>query len=171
MAEHPRQAILGDDTMDIPAILMSQYLASLEMLKQAITLCPDSLWNAQGEKNKPCNLAYHALFFTHFYLADSDQSFTPWSKHPDNYFEEVEWSPAPFDKDTILEYLAFCQNEVRERVPRLDLEAPAQFHQRKRTGLELQIYSIRHIMQHTGELMDRVAGVGKEVDWVGSVHY
>jgi hypothetical protein len=36
------------------------------------------------------------------------------------------------------------------------------------TTLELQIYSIRHIMQHTGELMERLGTrIGAEIDWVG----
>ena len=157
--------------MDIPAILISQYLASLEMLEQTITRCPEALWAVAGDKNRFCNVAYHALFFTHYYLADSEETFTPWYKHRDEY-DDVEWSQAaePFDKDLVLEYLAFCQQQVRERVPRLNLEAPAGFHKGKRTGLELQIYSIRHIMQHTGELMDRLAGQAEEIDWVGSVH-
>jgi len=156
--------------MDIPAVLISQYLASLEMLEQAIVNCPESLWNAGGAKNKPWTTAYHALFFTHYYLADSEETFTPWHKHPANY-DDVEWSQTaePFAKDTILEYLAFCRREVRERVPRLNLDAPAGFHRGKRSGLELQIYSIRHIMQHTGELMDRLAGEAEEIEWVGSV--
>jgi hypothetical protein len=34
--------------------------------------------------------------------------------------------------------------------------------------LELQIYSIRHIMQHAGELMERLgARTDVEIDWVG----
>jgi hypothetical protein len=39
------------------------------------------------------------------------------------------------------------------------------------TTLELQIYSIRHLMQHTGELMDRLGRrTGAEIDWVGWKH-
>jgi hypothetical protein len=37
--------------------------------------------------------------------------------------------------------------------------------------LERQINSIRHIMQHTGELMERVgARADAQIDWVGSKH-
>ena len=39
------------------------------------------------------------------------------------------------------------------------------------TGFELQIYSIRHIMQHVGELAERLGTrTGVEIDWVGSHH-
>lgn len=71
--------------MDIPAILISQYKASLEMLKQTITKCPESMWNAASDKNKSWQVAYHALFFTHLYVADSEEAFTPWNKHRDGY--------------------------------------------------------------------------------------
>jgi hypothetical protein len=45
--------------MDIPAILISQYQASLEMLRQTITQCPESIWNAASDKNKFWHTAYH----------------------------------------------------------------------------------------------------------------
>lgn len=153
--------------MDIPAILISQHLASLEMLKQTITLCPESLWNAASDKNKFWQVAYHALYFVHEYLADSYASFTLWVKHREVYdFDETQVFE-PFDKDTILEYLAFCQEHILERVPRLDLEG-MEGHGSSMTALELQIYSIRHTMQHTGELMERLGTrTGALIDWVG----
>ena len=155
--------------MDITAILVSQYLASLEMLKQTITLCPESLWNAPGDRNKFWQAAYHALFFTHLYVADSEESFTPWIKHRDGYEDFVTHFREPYDKATLLEYLAFCQQEVAHRVPQLNMEEG--FSGRPYPKLELQIYSIRHIMQHTGELMERLGSrVNAHIDWVGSKH-
>ena len=77
---------------------------------------------------------------------------------------------APYDKASALAYLAACEKEVMERVPQLRLAEPANFHNRRRTVLELQIYSIRHIMQHTGELMGRLSGLDEEINWVGSVY-
>ena len=156
--------------MDIPAILISQYHASLEMLKQTITRCPELLWNSPGDKAKFWHIAYHALFYTHLYLQDSEQTFTPWIKHRDGSEDfEPPQIGEPYNRDTILEYLAFCQQEVAERVPRLNLEEG--FNGRPYTKLELQIYSIRHLMQHTGELMERLgAQTQAHIDWVGSKH-
>jgi hypothetical protein len=155
--------------MDIAAILISQYLASLEMLKQTITMCPESIWNAASDKNKFWQSAYHALFFTHEYLQDPDAAIIPWIKHRAGY-EDFPAPPMgePYDKATILEYLAFCQQQVADRVPRLNLEAPERYGDRSMLTLELQIYSIRHIMQHAGELMERLgARTDAEIDWVG----
>src|SRR5512139_81724 len=110
--------------MDIPAILISQYLASLEMLKQTITECPGSIWNAASDKNKFWQVAYHALYFTHEYLAYSYETFTPWVKHREVYDFDESQTFEPYDKESILEYLDFCQQQVAERVPRLKLEEP-----------------------------------------------
>jgi hypothetical protein len=152
--------------MDAAAVLVSQYLASLEMLKQAIVLCPPALWNVPGDKNKFWQVAYHAIYFTHEYLADSYETFTPWMKHREVYDFDHSQTFEPYDKETILEYLAFCQQQVAERVPQLKLEE-MEGHGDDMTVLELQIYSIRHIMQHTGELMQRLGTLEKEIDWVG----
>jgi hypothetical protein len=164
-----RQAA-GGDQVDITGILISQYGAALDMLRQTIVACPEPAWNAAGDKNKTWQVAYHALFFTHLYVEDSEDSFTPWIKHRDQSedFDE-QGAGEPYSKETILEYLGFCWQYVAERVPRLDLESS--FDRRPYNKLELQIYSIRHIMQHTGELMERVgARGGAEIDWVGSKH-
>jgi hypothetical protein len=156
--------------MDVQGILISQYRAALEMLKQTITQYPESMWNDPGDKNKTWQVAYHALFFTHLYVADSEEAFTPWYKHRQDYDDfDAPGITEPYDKDTVLEYLAFCQRQVAERVPQLNLEES--FSGRPYTKLELQIYSIRHIMQHTGELMERVGRrANVQIDWVGSKH-
>jgi hypothetical protein len=75
----------------------------------------------------------------------------------------------PYHPDEVLAYLAHCQREVDERLAALDLAAPASGFDWLPFGkLELQIYSIRHVQQHAGELMARLAdGAGIELDWVG----
>ncbi len=157
--------------MDIAPVLISQYLASLAMLEQAIAKCPQSLWDVPGERNPFWQVAYHALFFTHLYLGDSEESFVPWTQHREGHEDfGVPESPQSYDKGGVMAYLAFCRQYVAERVPQLKLEETANFHNRRRTVLELQIYSIRHVMQHTGELMQRLSGLDEEIDWVGSVY-
>ena len=157
--------------MYLAAILISQYQASLEMLKQTISEWPEPVWNAASDKNKFWQVACHALYFTHEYLADSYETFTPWVKHRDVYVFDDSQIFEPYDKESILEYLAFCQQYVAERVPQLNLLEPEGHGDRSMITLELQIYSIRHLMQNTGELMERLgARTGVEIDWVGSMH-
>jgi hypothetical protein len=71
----------------------------------------------------------------------------------------------------MLEYLAFCQRQVDERVPQVDLEAASGFDWLPFNKFELQLYTIRHIQQHTGELMERLGTrAGAEIRWVGMQH-
>jgi hypothetical protein len=163
--------------MNYSEVIVSQYLAALEMLKQTIVKCPDSIWNDPSDKTRFWHIAYHALFYTHLYLQDSEQAFTPWTKHRQEYqyIGQVPWPPhsapkigEPYDKETVLEYLAFCQQHVVERVPQLDLEAASGFDWLPFGKLELQFYTIRHVQQHTGELMERLGTrANLELPWVG----
>ena len=57
---------------------------------------------------------------------------------------------------------------MEEHVTSLDLEAESGFHWLPFDKLELQIYNIRHIQQHTGELYERLGTAGGvELGWVG----
>jgi hypothetical protein len=142
------------------------------MLKEAIIACPDALWNAPEDRNKFWHVVYHTLFFTHLYAADSAESFVPWRQHRDGY-EEFDGPPddAPYDKATLLEYLAFCRRHLPERLPQLDLWAREGHEDRTLLTLERQINSIRHLMQHVGELLERLGSrTGAEIEWVASEH-
>jgi hypothetical protein len=136
--------------MDLYNAIQSQYLASLEMLKQVIVKCPDALWDAPGNQDKFWRKSYHALFYTHLYLQNAEKDFVPWEKHHDPNGE------MPFTKDEVLEYLSFVEKQVREHVPATDLDAESGFYWLPFDKLELQLYNIRHIQQHTGELYERL---------------
>jgi hypothetical protein len=162
--------------MDITGSITSQYLAALEMLKQAVVLCPELLWNSADDKNKFWHIAYHALFFTHLYLHESLKTFKPWPGHRPEYenLGPLPWPPhdmpkigEPYDRAALLEFVAFCQQEVMGKVPRFDLQAPAGFDWLPFNRLELHLYNIRHLQQHTGELMERLGTRASiEFGWV-----
>jgi DinB superfamily len=147
--------------MDILQIIQSQYLAALEMLKQVIVKCPEALWNASGDVDPSWRLAYHTLFYTHLYLQDTEEHFRAWEKHHDPK------AGLPFTREEVLEYLAFVQNQVQERIPLLNPEAGSGFNWLRFSKLELQLYNIRHIQQHSGELFERLGSRANiELDWV-----
>jgi hypothetical protein len=158
--------------MNTVGVITSQYLAALEMLKQAVAKCPDQLWDHPDDRTKFWHIAYHALFYVHFYLQDSENAFAVWAKHRPGYQRiDPDARPKigePYDRDTVLEYLAFCQQHVAERIPGLDLEAASGFHWLHFDKLELQFYNIRHLQQHIGELMERLGTRAHiDVDWIG----
>jgi hypothetical protein len=156
--------------MDTAPVLISQYRAALAMLRQAIAACPDALWDSPDDKARFWHVAYHALFYTHLYLQDTLGAFRPWSKHRQgsHRFDAQGDAALPYDRATVLEYLDLCVDEVQARVPQIDLAAPSGFEWLPFDKLELQIYSIRHVQQHAGELMERLGSrAGLELDWVG----
>ena len=101
--------------MDYSEIIISQYQAALEMLRQVIVQCPDTIWDSPDDKTKVWHIAYHTLFYAHFYLQDSERTFAPWAKHREEYqfIGQLPRSPhepphtgEPYDKADVLEYLA-----------------------------------------------------------------
>jgi hypothetical protein len=157
--------------VDIKEIIKSQYHASLEMLRQAVIKCPDSLWCDGEHTNKFWHIAYHALFYTHLYLQSSGEDFTPWAKHREErqFLDRQEPEIGePYRREEILEYHEICREQVEEQVASMDLEAPSGFYWLPFGKLELQFYNIRHIQQHTGELCERLGATGDiEVEWIG----
>jgi hypothetical protein len=163
--------------MDIKSVIKSQYLASLAMLRQAIEKCPDSLWNDPQDKNKFWHVAYHAIFYVHLYIHPTEEDFIPWEKHREEYefMGPIPWPPHrepeigdPFTKQEVLEYLEYCQQKVGEILPTLDLHAESGFSWLPFSKIELQFYNIRHLMQHTGELCERLGNrMNIDVGWVG----
>ena len=156
--------------MDIKTALASQYRAALAMLGKAVRKCPDALWDDRRYVNVFWHVAYHALFYTHFYLQDSPDAFTPWAKHEtDRRYLGREPGETPYSKDEILEYLSICREQVKERMVALNLEAESGFSWLPYTKLEVQIYNIRHLQQHVGELYERLGAHGEcELQWIGS---
>lgn len=148
--------------MDMYKVIQSQYLASLAMLKQAILKCPQTVWDDADDKFKFWSKSYHVLYYTHLYLQDAEKDFVPWEKHHDPDGD------IPFTKDEVLEYLAFTEKQVMERIPVTNLEAESGFHWYPVNKLELQFINIRHIQQHAGELYDCL-GTRKNIElgWVG----
>ncbi len=121
--------------MTTKEIIRSQYLASLEMLNQAIIQCPDNLWADTKFNNQFWQIANHALFYAHLYLQPSEDDFIPWQKHNENYHSFEALSSASTDestlivykKDAVLEYLEVCRQEVDNQVAALNIEAESSF--------------------------------------------
>lgn len=166
-----------DDSI-IRQSVLGQYGAGLDMLGQAMELCPDELWLSSEYRNRYWHIAYHSMFYTHLYLQPSEAHFQPWAKHVpnSNYLGPRPWAkdepfqlPEPYLKADLQEYLQFCRNEVTNQVPLVRFEDNSGFSWLPFTKLELQFYNIRHLQHHTGQLIDRLrsaANIG--VSWVRS---
>ncbi len=147
--------------MDVRKALTSQYLAALAMLEETIRRCPDDLWVDPQAKDQFWQIAYHALFFTHLYLQESEAAFRPWAKHRKDYHNlgPIAWDgnrlpeiDEPYTPDEVLEYLGLCRDQVETRLSATDFAGASGFDWLPFDKLELQIYTIRHLQHHMGEL-------------------
>ena len=145
--------------MSIQDSIQSQYLAALEMLRYAIETCPDALWEDPAYPNVFARVVSHTLFYTHFYLCPGLGHFKPWAKHREG-IGQMDSACESFSKAEMFEYLALVRQEVVEKAASIDLESPSGFHWLPFNRLELHLYNLRHIQQHTGELYERLGGAG-----------
>ena len=158
--------------MDIQAAVQSQYLAALDMLQEAVSLCPPALWDDPADKNRFWHVAYHALYYTHLYLQPTENDFQPWAEHGERLrsLDPEKMDPqgkAAFTREEVSAYLDFCRAEVRRQVSALEPEAPSGFYWLPFDKLELQFYNLRHLMLHTGELAERLWERAQlEIGWV-----
>lgn len=168
--------LLGMDDSKVQQHFVRQYLAILAMLKQAIEECPEQLWLDSKYTNQFWHIAYHAIFYTHFYLHASEAEFRPWAKHQkeSNYLGRRPWAPdepmpkvEPYTCVDVLEYHALCCEEVKAKVPAVPLEGESGFSWLPFNRFEVHLYNLRHLAHHTGQLTDRLrAGAGIGSPWV-----
>jgi hypothetical protein len=103
--------------------IKSQYRASLAMLRQAIEKCPDPLWEDVDYSNPFWHVAYHVIFYTHFYLHPTEEDFVPWEKHRDKIVslgDSVEGETS-YSKEDVLEYLDLCLEQMEQQVDAIDV--------------------------------------------------
>ena len=142
--------------MKIKPILQSQYLAALAMLKQAVVKCPPEAWDDPRDKDRVWFVAYHTLFYAHRYLKARDEGDVRWEGR------RYGKPGLPFTKEQILEKLALVEDDVRTQIPLMNLEAESAGLANK---FELQLYNIRHIQQHAGELYERLSKYDVKLNW------
>ena len=171
-------------------VLKSQYHASLAMLRDAVERCPDALWASGDYLNPFWRIAYHALYYTHFYLQPNADSFRPWEHHQTGiqFMDDQERPPdratigelphrplrtgKPYTKDEVLAYWNICDSAIDPAVDALEITNPdCGFFWYKVSKIEHQLISLRHLQHHMAQLGDRIrAATNTGIGWVGSRH-
>lgn len=163
------------------AALKSQYHAALAMLRETIERCPNDLWAGGAFINPTWHVAYHVLFYTHFYLQPRAEDFTPWKHHRENtnyFFDELPPGAdsgelhTPYTKAQVMEYWRFCDDLIDAAVESLDLlSGESGFDWYPIPKLDHQIVNIRHIQHHAAQIGQRIrhaSAGGICIDWVGA---
>jgi hypothetical protein len=164
--------------MDVRSALKSQYHGVYKTLREVIEKCPDSMWDDPADgAARFWRVAYHTLYYSHFYLHQRQEDFTPWARHRDEAqcLASVPWDNdqapkpcEPFTRDDLLGYLGECDRMIDAAVDALDLSAPqCGFPWYRMPTLEHQIVNIRHIQHHAAILSSRLRrSAGIAIDWV-----
>lgn len=155
---------------DIRPALKGQYHAALDMLKGAIAECPDDVWVSGVPPRSFWRLAYHTLFFTHFYLQRRSEDFHPWEFHRDEVESDAErekLDATPYSKAEILTYWELVDSIVDSQLDKIDLSSEESgFSWDKIPKLDHILLNMRHIQEHAGQLRDRLLESGIDQGWV-----
>ena len=152
--------------MNVQRALQSQYLAALQMLRQAVAKCPAALWNPRGDKGAAWFKAFHAVYYAHKYLQAASQDFVRWKGRGSTN------GGAAISKDELLEYIRFVEEQVPRRLKAVRYDAGSGFSSYPQADrLEMHLINIRHIQQHAGELYERLGSRRKiKLNWAGYMH-
>ncbi len=165
--------------IDYRAIVWRQYGAALDMLADAVRLCPDHLWTAvlwQDSEDVRYGefwfIAYHTIFWSDLFLTGSSEGFAPPAP-----FIRGRLPDQPYTKEQVFAYLGECRRRCQATLAALTDERAQQrcvFAWMEPSFLELQLYAMRHVQEHAGQLslllgqhyvqgLDRVAGARENV--------
>ena len=147
----------------LSTILLGQYEASLCMLRETLVACPEEQWTGKIAFLRFGEAAYHVLFFTDYYLTQSEAAFELRELNVRGGDErKVVFSPGLSRAETI-EYLDICRKKMQETIAaetQQSLEAPARFERRNFSRGELHIYNIRHVQHHAAQMSAYLRRIG-----------
>jgi uncharacterized damage-inducible protein DinB len=137
--------------------LWQQFGAAIDMLDDAISMCPDHLWTASlwDDEDDPrygqfWYIAAHTLSWLDLFLTGSREGFTP----PPPFIRGA-LPEQPYSKEDVNAYLRQCRQKCQAAIEGLTDEKARQvctFPWMEPTYLELQLYSMRHVQEHAAQL-------------------
>jgi hypothetical protein len=169
--------------------LWKNFGAAIDMLKNAIILCPDELWQ---KKNKFFYLTYHTVIFLDYYLTVPVKKFQPAlpytlidaNKLPAEAIDDVMPNRL-YSRQEVLDYLASIQEKCKSLITlsteeklmsRWIEDAETAMHGlcpplvANYTVLEILFYNFRHVQHHVAQLNFILRQeINKAADWVSHI--
>lgn len=154
------------------AVCRRQHAAMFAMLRQAVEICPEELWEDRSQGPPLWQHAHHAISATDISLGDSGDDYTG---HPEIDPESHHLHKSPpqtASRRQILEYLETISDKCEAAFDRLDtqaVEATNPFAWTGPTRADCLLHNLRHAQHHVGmmNLMLRTGGA-KAADWICS---
>jgi DinB superfamily len=133
--------------------IWNQFGASLEMLENAINMCPDEHWDTTTNF---WYTSYHCVFWTDYYLSTDPSKFAPPSPFTLSEFDPTGKKPGrTYNKTEVLGYLEHCRQKANRLIFELTV---AKLNDRwindykNFSLLEILFYNVRHIQHHSAQL-------------------
>jgi hypothetical protein len=170
-------------TNKIQESLWRQFGASIDMLINVISTCPDEYL---ATNKRFYYLAYHSVVFLDYYLSIPPTDFSPIL--PFTIKDEDQRPPESIDdvvpdkiysKQELIAYLKNSRSKCKELIEGLtdDEKLNIRFTEGDQEGdmdypiLEILLYNLRHTQHHTGQLnLLMRQDLNKHMEWVFRVH-
>jgi hypothetical protein len=170
------------------AALWKQLGAAIDMLDNAVAVCPTPLWRERLWSADPpawftrqfaefWYVAFHALVWLDLYLSGvPEEEFTPPAPFAQGELDSVDATPAqPYTREELRAYLASLRQKCRSAIATLtdEQERRVATYPWMREGevvtyAELQLYNLRHLQGHAAELslfLGQHGVPGEKLDW------
>lgn len=125
--------------------IWNQLGASLDMLENAINMCPDEHWDTTLNF---WYLSYHCIFWTDYYLTTEPGKFEPPKPFTFSEFDPTGKKPdRTYTKTELFSYLTHCRQKAKELISGLTTDKLNNrwINEYKNFSLlEILIYNIRH---------------------------
>ena len=114
-------------------ILWRQFTVTIDSFRQALSNCPDELWEKQLWADEPDQwvakgfsaywyFCYHTLFWLDPYLTGAEEGFTPPAPFDLVGMEPNEVLPRNYTRQELLGYLAHCCQRGQKTIGTLPIE-------------------------------------------------
>ena len=159
-------------------LIANQLDAALSTMNACVRGCPPALWEARVGALTFDQVAFHALFFTDYYLGPDEASFRGQPFHREHAtsfcdYEEFEdrAQAAHYGVPFLLAYLPHCRTkaaEVMAAETEQTLAGRCGFPRRAMSRAELYVYNTRHLQHHAAQLSLRLRlDAGIDIPWFG----
>lgn len=142
-----------DNSTSISDSIWTQFGASLDMLENAVNMCPDEHWDT---KTKFWYTAYHCIFWADYFLSIDPSKFEPPIPFTFSEFDPTGKKPdVVYTKTELIDYLGHCRKKANQLITGLTADKLNDRwvnEYKDYSLLEILVYNIRHIQHHTAQL-------------------
>ncbi len=142
-----------NDSTSIRETIWNQFGASLDMLENAINMCPDEHWDTALNFGYT---SYHCIFWTDYYLTTEPSKFEPPTHFTFSEFDPTGKKPdRTYTKTELISYLEHCRQKASKLISGLTTEKLNERwinDYKNFSVLEILMYNNRHIQHHSAQL-------------------